>query len=376
MGEGMKMKWLELFVLLCISMIGFAGDETANGSKPKQVIDQLALREVFSIAEEGLIFNRFARTDDRIFLLDSKEVVVHRFDDQGNRLGQFLSKGKGPGEFGGFPQIHVRDGLVWITAGRKIAWFDRDGNLLGEFRTPKLYPAIGIIDKNRFLAIWEDYQKGSASFTRHLSLFDLKNGKKIRDIHQAQNAGRRYAQLEKRKVSLVFGPGVVDDVIFEYDAQNRRIISSHTANYRLKMTGLDGQDLGAISRKAMAYQLSAEDKDGLADFFNPRSPEIRKAILAGIPDETAMIRRVWALAGGWLAVSHVTGVNSDRIDLFDADGVYRYAIDSALLGEYIDINFTPQGVTMAVDQDEGTIYRELAIDGLPQIWRKGKSRTE
>jgi hypothetical protein len=88
-----------------------------------------------------------AEKDDlgNLYLADSRNVRVYKFDSNGQPVARFLNQGQGPGEFPRFSDLQITDNYVWVigTWPLKIAQFTRDGEFINEwmyFRISTLEP--------------------------------------------------------------------------------------------------------------------------------------------------------------------------------------------------------------------------------------------
>ncbi len=83
-----------------------------------------------------------ARTDDGgLVISDGRQDVIHRFDKNGQYLGQFSGPGEGPGEFSLLRKLIAYDGKIvtWDSRNYQLCAFDQTGHLQSALRiaTPK-----------------------------------------------------------------------------------------------------------------------------------------------------------------------------------------------------------------------------------------------
>jgi len=72
--------------------------------------------------------------DGEIILFDVNDSKAQRFTADGGYIGSFFRHGQGPGEFVPRRLLYVRfmNGQIWVTAGNKLAKFDKQGQFIDE----------------------------------------------------------------------------------------------------------------------------------------------------------------------------------------------------------------------------------------------------
>lgn len=122
--------------------------------------------------------------DGKVYVLDAGHVIV--FDEQGERLSSFGTRGKKPGQIDAYQGIAVRDGSIYIadSYNRRIQAFDESGTLLWAAPLTTTQPATDTATGS-----WDLPQdltfdgKGQLvvvdAFTFQLVVVDPKNGDRV-----------------------------------------------------------------------------------------------------------------------------------------------------------------------------------------------------
>jgi hypothetical protein len=102
--------------------------------------------------------------DGEVILFDMNNAEAERFTKDGDYIGSLFRKGQGPGEFTQMSLLYVRflAGQIWVTGRRKLAKFDKDGQLIEEFQLGDSIASF--IDQNSYITdkrtrIGEDLHK-------------------------------------------------------------------------------------------------------------------------------------------------------------------------------------------------------------------------
>jgi hypothetical protein len=122
-------------------------------------------------------FNKFVIYDDKIIV--STDSLIFIYDKEGKLLQRIGQKGQGPGEFRNIADFIVNNKeIVVADYHRKIAYFDRHGNLIKEIRTNHNIQSITIIhDQVLYLGI--NKKRNKEDIASSFSIFRLVDEKEV-----------------------------------------------------------------------------------------------------------------------------------------------------------------------------------------------------
>ncbi|MCJ7679738.1 MAG: hypothetical protein MUP70_03340 [Candidatus Aminicenantes bacterium] len=149
-----KPLWIVFGVLwfLCIRVGGTASE--------KERVDPVRIKEVLSIGnlEDDTLFQWVGIATDRegfIYVTDSMDYSLKKFDPDGRMIGKQGQKGQGPGEFLAPRLLESHDGRVYVTDQSRpgIQIFDCDLNYRGHI--PVMFPisSFKVLDTNRIAVV-------------------------------------------------------------------------------------------------------------------------------------------------------------------------------------------------------------------------------
>jgi len=84
-------------------------------------------------------------SEGNVYILDSGNYLVKKFDREGNFLFSFGNKGQGPGEFGSLSKLEIdRDDNLYITdfSNSTVHIFDNNGKLIKGIKDKKIRPRV------------------------------------------------------------------------------------------------------------------------------------------------------------------------------------------------------------------------------------------
>ena len=86
----------------------------------------------------SLVFSERGETGE-VILFDPQKAEAHRFNPEGEYLGNFIRIGQGPGEFQEYHGVHPNfiDGKILVTSSIKMAWFTKEGEYLYALQVPQ-----------------------------------------------------------------------------------------------------------------------------------------------------------------------------------------------------------------------------------------------
>ena len=183
-----------------------------NGIYGKDIKKKISFKEILSIGvEEGLDYLMFGNNikidvdnDQNIYVLDSQNSRVLKFDKNGKFLWQVGRKGQGPGEFGFAEDLIITENELIVAESTRIHYFDKNGNFKKTYRVEKPIKDIIACSDNQIIAsllITGQVGVGCAFFT--------KEGKLIR-IFKSQLGKKIFEDRGKGKAKLIWGGGYVN----------------------------------------------------------------------------------------------------------------------------------------------------------------------
>jgi hypothetical protein len=212
----------------------------------------------FDVNSEGHIFVLSLRNDQN---------VISQIDNKGNFVRSFGRKGQGPGEIQGREcfRINAKDEII-LTDRYKIVSFDKDGNLLREFKIP-LKTTIGtVLDNGNFL--FKDTPMPA----------DDKSGKLFSALALYDQEFRRIRELEKIEYPDP-GSQEIEGIYYKllWYANGKTIVTSfQKRDYELHVFDLQGRPVRTIRKDYQPVSLSDEYKKEWIKNLGPRMFELIK----------------------------------------------------------------------------------------------------
>jgi hypothetical protein len=212
--------------------------------------------------QEPFEFPSFTVAEDRIFVWDGRECVVHIYGrrDYSHR-GQFGRRGQGPGDFEFIGFLRIFPDHIFISSGRKASYFSKKGDFLRTVTPP--YPATGSyipVGSNfagkRYLP--EDPRETWSEIV--VELFDAKF-KKIKDLYSAKLNKIESYNFENGKRSLL----VVGDC-FKLDVHGDRLfVGDTTLGFFFRVFSAQGEKLYDINLPYDKRKISAGDRESMLE---------------------------------------------------------------------------------------------------------------
>lgn len=112
-----------LYVILLFSSLSIHAEKLAEFQEPFEMI-------------------RLAMDENQIYIADSSNNTVHIYSRKDfTHIGQFGKKGQGPTDFEFIGAIHVFPDYLFISAGRKVSYYSKNGKFLKTITPP--FPTTG-----------------------------------------------------------------------------------------------------------------------------------------------------------------------------------------------------------------------------------------
>jgi len=340
-----------LFLMVLIAMSGLAcgrGDRNAsfrtetidgiqhvyNTAKPSQGETALDVAEVlridpFEVDKDDPPLFQIAVKDDagNLYLGDTRNVRVYKFNPDGELVTRFLKQGQGPGEFPRFGDLQVADDHIWIigTWPLKIAKYTLDGRYVNEwnFRTfQNFYLRTQVISEGRYLTV--SYRDG-AEIQDRVRVSALMNS---REEWLTVYSEDRRAGIFRIRTGPGEGPAIAStsplvaaDIHHAYDPQAGVLYVCNNREYEIRSKGIDGTPRKVIHKAHDKIFLDEDKKERILQLIAPRiSPAAKQGAKEQLPDALNAIMGIAVLPNGHLAVKRITGLESIVIDIFDGDG--------------------------------------------------------
>jgi|GEM_PF-1606705 len=384
--------------LMAAMMIACGGNETGSPTKIEMVD---GIRHVFNsdVPEKGKIrlrpaeilridssrvdpedpplFEKAAKDDQGdVYLADTHNVKVFRFDPRGKLVAMFLAKGQGPGEFPRFGDIQFFNGHIWIIGNwpMKIARFTRDGRFIEEwnFRSFRnFYLRTRVIGPDRFLTVC--YQ-GDGDDQERVRVSALVNAKEelLARYFEDKNAGiyRIPTGPDEGPALATTDPLVAADIHHAYDYESGMIYVCANREYAIHKKNKEGRTLMVIHGVHDPIIPNEKQKEDFLRSVAPRlPPEAMAQAMARLPKTWNAISGIASLRRGHLAVTRFTGPESVEVDIFDRDGRFVYTIlPSTEIPDLRKVFWFKDGLGAIAELGGNMAFVEFRIENLPKIF--------
>ena len=287
-------------------------------SNPKTPLYQgrlLSLREDLTIGEtvgsEEYIFSNIRQavvsgTGD-IYVLDSKESHIKIFDKEGIYIRTIGKRGQGPGELDNARLISINnDRLVVTESGRRLSFFDLDGNFQKNIPTGEMWVLWAMTDSRGRLMLLTATLSESASY--NVGLYD-------QDLNLLHEIGSSPAP-----VAIAIDPfAPVAYQIVDYSDQ---IIYGYPDRYQIDIFGPEGKKVGTLRREydpvLVTEEEIKEETEGLPPQIKVNPSKIHSAFCRFFPDDEGRLYvQTWK-----------KDVTDFFYDIFDRQG--RYLLQTKL----------------------------------------------
>jgi hypothetical protein len=308
-------------------------------------------------------FSHVRDEDGEVILFDSSQSEAHRFDSQGNYLGNLVRLGQGPGEFRQYAglRIHFMNGQIWATGWPKWAKYDKNGQYLDEQRLD-LMPKI-FVDDRRCIATRTKTIEGDTE-QHKVILADLSNQEGAEGEINLYEDTREWII---RKGTSAFGDNWAMPAIYcDYSAFSQNVFIALNLNYEIYVKDLEGKTLHVIKKPYENVKVGLKEKEFLADWALKN--ESSKWILDAYPDTLVAIISIKTLPRGYLAVYRVSGPKMFEIDVFDAEGRFVYILKAPDGISMEDARFYNFGFSTLETRDDFKFYVEYKVKNLPEIF--------
>jgi len=311
-----------------------------NPEEPIYNKDIFSLEEELTIGEkQGNEDNMFSAVnhltvddDERIYVLDYKNVQVKVFDRDGKYLSTFGQRGQGPGEFFRPRGIYITsedEVMVYDMGNRSFIYFSKEGQFLSSFSTAKLSLMGARIDSKGNI-IGDVFSANPEDRSFVLKKFDSK-------LNELFTIGS----------SLLSPPGVFKVSLPSCSwqiTQDDHIVFGYTKNYEIQIMNPEGEVIRKISKEYDPVEFTDKEKKGYLE-NNPLKlkiefPKYHNPFLRFFLDDEG---RLFVLTS-----EKAENKESYYYDIFDPEGKYiakvLFNINSPL--------FFKKGKLYTIEEDE------------------------
>ncbi|MGD8539622.1 MAG: 6-bladed beta-propeller [Candidatus Aminicenantes bacterium] len=351
--------------------------EPAKGKISLEVAEVLSIDPLDIDTEEPPLF-QMAKKDKtgNLYLADSRNVRVFKFDLSGKLITQFLRKGQGPGEFPRFGDIQIAHNFIWVIGNwpMKIAKYTPDGQYVNEwlFRTFRnFYLRTQVVDEDRFLTV--SYREGTQGQDRRRVSALINSKEEFLTVHyEDKDAGIFRIRTEQQEGPAIAStsPLVAADIHHAYDRNSGFIYVCNNREYKIHSKNTDGATRLVIHKDHKNIPLDEEQKESILQMIAPRLPvEAKQQGKDQLPYTLNAIMGIEILPKGHLAVQRTTGLESIEIDVFDRDGSCIYTIlPSAKIPDLRDVIFFDDSIGVIAEFEEKNVFIEYRVNNMKGIF--------
>ena len=346
-----------------------------NPDKPLKGTLELKLEKIreinpYDFPAVGFRYYKFIRSQKgEVILCDPFSPEGHLFDTDGNYVRPVAREGQGPGEFLSNQGLvfHFFGDEIWGSSHRKIARFDRRGELLNE-QTFKETASMFIenrdiiLDKNHHICLKSRQLKDGENRMVVLEpLFDKKDEPPITFFEAVREW---YARKEMGVFTNEWG---TPNIWFAYSPEREKVFTALSTEYLITVYDLKGRPLHRIEGPHAPIKIGRREKA----LIIPWAAKDKKQewALEAFPDNLTVILSLHTLPEGYLAVLRITGPKEVEIDIFDPEGRYIYALQVPKGMSLEQVQFFDRGFATQEMRDDYPVYVEYRVTNLPDIFK-------
>lgn len=330
------------------------------------------IREInpYNFSEVGFQYYRFIRSPrGEVILYDPYSAEAHLFGARGRYQKSVSKLGQGPGEFLSNQGLvfHFFEDEIWGSSHRKIARFDRTGELLDE----QTYDEVAsmfienrdiILDTNHHICLKSRrLEEGPRRMVVLEPLFEKKESQSFTFYQAVQEWSVR------KKMSAYTNEWGTPNIWFAYCPVTKRVYCALSTEYLIHAYDLDARPIFNTGIAHKPIKIGRKEKAILIPWAAKDKKE--EWALDAFPDTLASILSLHTLDGGYLAVLHILGPEKVEIDIIDPDGRYIYALQVPEGMSLEQVQFFDQGFATQETRDDYPVYVEYRITNLPDIFK-------
>jgi len=224
---------------------------------------KLELEEDLSIGREDDENYMFFRVrgiaidgQQNIYVTDSGNYRIQKFDRSGVYLQTIGRQGQGPGEFEWTMELRIDEstGNIYVKDGPYyIEKFDRKGNHMEAVRLEKSIWSFDLTEDNDFLAT-----QSTTSDTEHTKTLCKVSSKGEIIENYAQYPWQISRQRKGERTTTVISHGVYD--LFMANIENQNFVYGYSRDYELNVIDSKGQALYKVKKDESPKNYSAEER--------------------------------------------------------------------------------------------------------------------
>lgn len=345
-----------------------------------KVLKPLILKQTLLItADMAGAHNEFIEFTDfctdeagNIFLSDSRNVKIYKFDTQGKWQKTLLNKGEGPGEFSSSFSMQINDGNLYVndSIAKKIAVFNADGVLLKEIRQTNFVRDLVVIKKDQYAAFSTSYDLNNRNLvSKSLSIYNLLNDTLENKIYKSPKNGSFAIEINQRSIPVYPPPGVIPDLQFAMDSNESLIYLVETDHYKIHVFNNSGDKLKTLELQAVnAAELADDEKNTIVNEFGNIADYQRKQIFEKLPKKLCLIKKIDILDSRWILLQRMIGLNEIQLDVFSKEGDFIHAIEFPNKKAITRFRVSPGKLICLEQRNEDIVYAEYEIENFDDLF--------
>lgn len=290
------------------------------------------------------VYTLILDSEENLYVLDSGNCRVQKFDRDGHYLLTYGRKGQGPGEFTN-PSAFYIDGrnYLYVSEGRKIEVFDESGRYKKSIALENSIQEF-FLDKQGNIVTHCIVSDGEGSRKRIIKLDPegkiletLAEFSDVRAVRNREEGGRTVTFKAYHQYN--YWPS-----IYPVDAEN--FVYAYPSDYKIYVMNSDGGLSMVLEKEAAPVPISREEKDFIMNGIESRAGErgikLTKEVLEAacqFPPHRPFFQRILVDDSGRIYVRQARSVlertEGVLFDVFGKDGFYLYRLELPFTPEVI-----------------------------------------
>ena len=313
-------------------------------------------------------------SEENIYVLDSGNCRVQKFDRDGRYLLTYGRKGQGPGEFTN-PSAFYVDGrkYLYVSEARKIEVFDESGRYKKSIALENSIQEF-FIDKHGNIVTHCIVSDGEGSKKRIIKLSPegkiletLAEFSDVRAVRNREEGGRTVTFKAYHQYN--YWP-----YIYPVDANS--FVYAYPSDYKIYITESDGGLRMVLEKEAVPIPISREEKESIMNGIESRAGErgikLTKEVLEAacqFPPHRPFFHRILVDERGRIYVREARSVleRSEGVlfDVFGKDGFYLYRLELPFTPEVIHKGYCYDVFTSA--ETGGVRIKRYSFNGYDRL---------